>query len=1163
MNNRLNTFRPSARLTVLPLWTLACMVAGLQCLLPVVATAADWPQWRYDAARSAVTPEHLPDSLHLQWTRQLPPPRPAWPPSQPSLRFDESYAPVAAGKRLYVPSMVTDSVTAYDTDGGEICWRFFSDGPVRFAPLVHNGCVYFGSDDGHLYCVDAEQGNLVWRFRGGPGDSRVLGNERLISNWPVRGAPVLHEGKIYFSASIWGFMGIFVHAVDADTGRAAWTNSGEGAEYQNQPHGGAVSFSGFVPRSYFGVRDGRLVAPGGRTPPAYYDLVSGELLEFQWDSKGNRAWQVYGDPLALTAGDKAVRAQAETVSVGDWSTSLEGDPWSLLVADGKLFVVTRQGTIYCYGAENVEIRQHDETVRSDLRAVTTTGASTEATKATPDRGLVAQAAELLESSRGYGVLLGLDRAVLPALLDGSQLQWTVVDPDPGRIEGLRREMVDAGHYGRRIAGFVGPLADPSLPPYLASVLLCAGPLPAEDAAVEDLVANSFRVLRPYGGTALLPLGREQLQECVAQLSLPNAKVVPAADGWSKLVRSGALPGAGQWTHENGDAANSVVSQDDLVRAPLSMLWFGNGPPNDEVLPRHGHGPAPQVAGGRLFIEGHNMLRAVDVYTGRLLWQRQLSDFGEFFDETGHQPGAGETGSNYVSLADSVYALDGPRILRLNAETGETITEFAVPDDSETAQNWGYLAAWKDLLVATAAPVATGADGYSPRRHASASRQLLVLDRKSGHVLWTRSAKYSFRHNNIAVGSDKLFCIDGLSEDKQASLRRRGESTFEYTPRLLALDVRTGQEIWSTDQDVFGTFLNYSVEHDVLLQAGSAARDRAKDETSKGMVAYSGSDGKALWKELERVHTGPCMLLGDRIIAQGPAYSLLTGDPAVRLHPLTDEPVPWRYTRTYGCNTATGARHLLTFRSGAAGFCDLPGGGGTGNLGGFKSSCTSNLIVADGVLSAPEYTRTCVCNYQNQTSLALVHDPRQNAWTFNDLKWSDKPIRRVGLNFGAPGDRTDSHGTLWLDLPSVGGPSPDLPVEMLPDKVDLFRQHSGLISETAAGGGPTWVAASGVVGLRQVKIPLSRTGGPPRRYTVRLHFCEMQNRQPGERPMRVAVQDEQKSVVIDVAGEAGQKTPLVREFRGVEIADLLTVSLTPMREGPEAETSLSGIEIVQE
>jgi len=49
-----------------------------------------------------------------------------------------------------------------------------------------------------------------------------------------------------------------------------------------------------------------------------------------------------------------------------------------------------------------------------------------------------------------------------------------------------------------------------------------------------------------------------------------------------------------------------------------------------------------------------MIRAVDVYTGRLLWERQFEDLGKFYDNTSHQPGANEIGSNYVSVSDAVY-----------------------------------------------------------------------------------------------------------------------------------------------------------------------------------------------------------------------------------------------------------------------------------------------------------------------------------------------------------------------------------------------------------------------------------------------------------------------------------------------------------------------------
>ena len=114
---------------------------------------------------------------------------------------------------------------------------------------------------------------------------------------------------------------------------------------------------------------------------------------------------------------------------------------------------------------------------------------------------------------------------------------------------------------------------------------------------------------------------------------------------------------------------------------------------------------------------------------------------------------------------------------------------------------------------------------------------------------------------------------------------------------------------------------------------------------------------------------------------------------------------------------------MTFRSGAAGYFDYCNDGGTGNFGGFRSSCTNNLIVAGGLLNAPDYTRTCTCLYQNQTSLAMIHMPEAEMWTSFGTKEIKGPIQRVGILLGAPGDRKAEDGTLWLEAPSVGGVSP--------------------------------------------------------------------------------------------------------------------------------------------
>ncbi len=239
---------------------------------------ADWPAWRGDARRSATTDEELPGELSLHWRLQLPRLEPAWP-EQARLQFDICYQPIEAGGRVFLASSLQDSVSAYGLEDGALRWRFFADGPVRFAPFAAGGRLYFCSDDGYLYCLDAGEGKLLWRFRGGPASRKVTGNGRVISSWPARGAPVVKDGRVYFGASIWPFMGTYVHCLDAVTGRRLWTNDTGGALYLNQPHN-SPAFGGLAPQGYLVAVGDSLLVPNGRAVPACLDRSTGSLLYY-------------------------------------------------------------------------------------------------------------------------------------------------------------------------------------------------------------------------------------------------------------------------------------------------------------------------------------------------------------------------------------------------------------------------------------------------------------------------------------------------------------------------------------------------------------------------------------------------------------------------------------------------------------------------------------------------------------------------------------------------------------------------------------------------------------------------------------------------------------------------------------------------------------------
>ena len=239
--------------------------------------------WRYDEGRTASSPEELASELHLQWLNHYPARTPVWedPLNQDLMPYDAVYEPVVAGDTAYLGFNDSDKVIALDLRTGEERWTFYCDGPVRLPPVVWRDRVLFVSDDGHLYCVRASDGTLVWKRRGGPSDRKILGNSRLISTWPARGGPVVSEGVVYWAASIWPFMGVFLYAHDIESGELVWINDGESARFRQQPHGGAVSFANVAPQGPFALNGDALLVAGGRSVPAAFERTTGEFRYYR------------------------------------------------------------------------------------------------------------------------------------------------------------------------------------------------------------------------------------------------------------------------------------------------------------------------------------------------------------------------------------------------------------------------------------------------------------------------------------------------------------------------------------------------------------------------------------------------------------------------------------------------------------------------------------------------------------------------------------------------------------------------------------------------------------------------------------------------------------------------------------------------------------------
>jgi outer membrane protein assembly factor BamB len=1217
------------------------------CLIVEIAEAEfyDWPMWRYDHGRSASTAEQLADDLYLQWTVKYTARIPVWddPLNQNLMQFDRIFEPVVADQKIFLGFNDQDKVIALDIHTGRELWHFYADGPVRLPLAANKGKIYFTSDDGYCYCLNADNGSLVWKLSLAPAANKLLGNKRLISMWPARGGIVVKDDIIYTAASIFPMMGTFIYAINADNGEIIWKNEGTGSNYILQPHS-SPAFADVAPQGTFTISRDKLLVAGGRSVPAAFDLLTGEKLYYQLAASGKtggaftcandqvffnhqreRMTDMYdastGDTLIKEVGEypvidgnviyfsgneiiathlndsnrldtiwkSEVSATNDLIKAGDclyaannngiaaikiadhkpkvhWTYTSAKSIERLVASNGKLIAVSEDGEIMVFGdtpSENISfLEKHVVPLRSHWLS----------------------GKRIIRKSRiksGYGIILGTDDIrLLESLVAKTSVSFIALESDPDRISYLREYFDSLGVTAERLSFLNFNETISFLPKYFASLTIVTDADYLKDEA-GDILQKLYESTRPYDGKIWIKSrGREKrgLKRTLAGLDLYGADL---RKGWRHLMvsRSGALEGAADWTHNYGNIANTVKSEDEIVKAPLGILWFG-GNSNLDVLPRHGHGPSEQVIDGRLIIQGISSISARDVYTGRLIWKKEIENLDKdnwmvYYDETYdednpldpkynqvHIPGANARGTNFIATREYVYVIVGSRCMVLDIKTGELVKTFSIGD--ENAERLAYIGVYDNLLILgknfRKYPDMPSEED-DPRRvkfrnfNTSASRELVIMDRFSGKKRWNITANHGFIHNSVIAGDGILFCLDKYPQSLETKLKRRGKD-LPPGSRMLYLDIRTGDKIFEDTTNIFGSWLGYSSEYKLLLQANRPSRDMLTDENGERMIAYNILTKEPLWDK-SVTYLNPPIISGDKIYTEGEGFSLFTGEPLFEKDPITQEEIKWNFKREYGCGYVIASEHLLTFRSASAAFINLDVFEGTGNLGGFKAGCSANLIVANGVLNAPDYTRTCQCAYQNQTSLALIHMPWMTYWTNSNYIWNGKQIKRLGLNLNAPGDRISDQNILWLEFPNVAGASPEIPVKM--DTTDYYEIRKDPISISSEK--TPWISASAIEGIRSLEITLSQQPAVQEAsYSINLYFSELERIQAGERRFDIIIQGRKVLENFDIISEAGKENKeLVKSFSGIRAGGTLNLEMRPK----QGNTILSGIEIIQE
>ena len=852
-----------------------------------------------------------------------------------------------------------------------------------------------------------------------------------------------------------------------------------------------------------------------------------------------------------------------------WSAKVDGRARGLAIANGRLLVSTDTGAIHCFAPGR---RGKDQNVSPKIDA-----------SPFPRDKLAAfherTAEKIVNDSgvkRGFALILGGEGRLALELARRTDLRVYMVQPDAKKLTRAREALTAAGVCGTKVTVMQRPLDALPFADFFANLVVC------EDGFFVSSVATPpdevLRVLKPCGGVAFIgqPAGAGEFLQHSKPMDLDGwldglrneldrlgeKGTKAAAEGkWAKIVR-GPLPGAGAWTHQYGEPGNTACSDDRRVRGSLGILWYGDPGPG-EMPGRHASNVAPLGIGGRMFVQGEEVVMAYDAYNGLELWKRRMPGALRLRMKTNV--------SNFAADADSLYVVIGEQCHRLDAATGTTLKTYDAPAFKGAGEQdvWQYVARAGDLLF--------GSRG---------SRGVFALDVRTGKTRWTHAGG-DIMPTTICIGDGRVFFVDRTVTDKQKAtalknvpktsrLDRLGEPVPPDVRLVVALNAATGKIEWTRPQYLSDCVVKVTrgageltamYANNVLLLCGQPWNGHfwkqfdAGEFSRRSLIALAAYDGREMWSGRKGYRSRP-LIVGSEIIAEPWAYDLATGKAKQRTNPLTGTQSKWQISRPgHHCGNIAGAPNALFFRSGATANYDMLGDYGTAHFGAQRPGCWINCIPANGVVMMPEASSGCVCPFSLHCTIVFAPRKTNRVWGVYSAEGPTLPVERLAINFGAPGDRKDASGALWLAHPRLRSDrlvlDPLIETEPVEGTSVLKRNPDFLKIE---GTSEPWIFAYGYQGLSRCAVPLTEPEGETRTYTVRLYFAEVRHDGPEKRVFDVALGGKTVLKGFDIAQAAGGAgRAVVKEFKHVRVQGSLEVTLRATR----GQTLLCGLEIIAE
>jgi len=178
------------------------------------------------------------------------------------------------------------------------------------------------------------------------------------------------------------------------------------------------------------------------------------------------------------------------------------------------------------------------------------------------------------------------------------------------------------------------------------------------------------------------------------------------------------------------------------------------------------------------------------------------------------------------------------------------------------------------------------------------------------------------------------------------------------------------------------------------------------------------------------------------------------------------------------------------------------------------------------------------------AVAMVERPSAETWS--SFQYTKLPketfFEKIGFNFGAPGDRYDENGTLWVKAFRGG----DFRFQVEPrEEAQWF----------VTGLEENWITKSGVEGVTEIVVPTAinqKSNNSKSKYDIKLYFPIKKGLKPGQNVFDISIEGKPVAKDFDMANAQ------IFSAENLDIQGRLDIEFSPKA----GKAAISGVEIVR-